>query len=708
MDPNEVVGIPTEREMWLSPDWTKKGASAAAVGPGSTKVTVRTVTYRNGRQVTYVLDENHEPVKHPDGTYAPALAETVDPDVKRVWDSAQDDAKPPGGLTTKTVNGAVMQWNPQTRAYDIPTGQAPAPTSPSAKPAGSKTQVEGTPDPSKPGGFDNERPVMVTRGPDGKVILSEPLTPAEKKQWDEERQQSRNPGGKTDAQIETERRQKEADDRAAADRNKPGAPTIKPDGKGGSIAVQTMPDGSIKTTPLPGVPSDKPNPERVTVNGTIYERGADGTYAPAKGLPDAKSSGKLPADAPKLDLTNAQTARTSFMTLMSYVDNMRRTGQLTAEEAKDILSIPHAQVTDMIGQETTATTQANTVRDDRLAQNRDLESQRSNRAGEAGRMFSNAAQAAGTPGAVRGDLTPGYMTLQARMAQASGANNVQPEVDIPGAISIKPPARPTSELGQPGDPPMTGGPLPKPLLAPAPPVSAATASAAAAQGRATATGGTPTAGEPGGPPLAAGPVAPTPGVRPTAPAASVAAAAASPGSEDALLQQAQAAAMPAADGNERPDDILTIYNPQSQQTVTMTRAKFMEFAPEARAQVVVQNAAGAGMPAAAPVNAKPDTGVPGNPDYQPGLPPGTSIVPQPPAEPPLRPWNGFPQVPDTGGGAGGNVQMAPQDQVGAVASYGGPSSMEDRVPQFKAEGYTEEEIREAQRRVLARYTGAAA
>lgn len=93
-----------------------------------------------------------------------------------------------------------------------------------------------------------------------------------------------------DAEAKAERdrqaqRQATADAQAAADRNKPGVPVLKPDGKGGTIAVQVMPDGSIQTTPLPGVPSDKPAPRQVTVNGVVYEAGSDGKYAPAVGLP---------------------------------------------------------------------------------------------------------------------------------------------------------------------------------------------------------------------------------------------------------------------------------------------------------------------------------------------------------------------------------------------------------------------------------------
>ncbi len=73
-----------------------------------------------------------------------------------------------------------------------------------------------------------------------------------------------------------------------ADRNKPGAPQIKDDGKGGSIAIQAMPDGTIRTTPLPNVPSNAPS---VTIDGVPYQRGPDGRYAPLPGAPTGAYTG---------------------------------------------------------------------------------------------------------------------------------------------------------------------------------------------------------------------------------------------------------------------------------------------------------------------------------------------------------------------------------------------------------------------------------
>ena len=68
---------------------------------------------------------------------------------------------------------------------------------------------------------------------------------------------------------------------SVAQANRPSV-TLTDDGKGGKIAVITTPDGKVSSQPVPGVQGTPPT---VTVNGVVYERQQDGTYAPAKGLP---------------------------------------------------------------------------------------------------------------------------------------------------------------------------------------------------------------------------------------------------------------------------------------------------------------------------------------------------------------------------------------------------------------------------------------
>lgn len=121
---------------------------------------------------------------------------------------------------------------------------------------------------------------------------------------------------------ETRKRQAEADARAAAQANKPGAPTLSPDGKGGTVAVQTMPDGSIKTTPLPNVPTDA---KSITVGGIVYEKGPDGKYAPAAGipLPGTQPGQAEPAGAPPLGATPQEIA-TGLQTYSTWLADQVR------------------------------------------------------------------------------------------------------------------------------------------------------------------------------------------------------------------------------------------------------------------------------------------------------------------------------------------------------------------------------------------------
>jgi hypothetical protein len=179
-------------------------------------------------------------------------------------------------------------------AYQMPDGsweivkEQPATKPTAANNQATTRRIEGTPIGN--GQFDNERPVMVTRDASGKVTESRPLTPAESTEWRNSRERSRNPGGKTDADIAAEtkaaddkKRQAEADARVAAAANKP-AVDIRDDGKGGVVAVSTYPDGRVETKPVPGVTG---KPTTVTVDGVVYEKGPDGKYAPAAGIPQA-------------------------------------------------------------------------------------------------------------------------------------------------------------------------------------------------------------------------------------------------------------------------------------------------------------------------------------------------------------------------------------------------------------------------------------
>lgn len=280
MDPNEIVGKPTEREVWLAPDWSNYVAATKPQPSGWTKVSVRDTTYKDGRIVTQVLDENRKPITTQN------LDTQTDPETRKAWDAAQDDRKPPGGITTRTINGAVFQWNPETRAYDIPTGSAPAGTQ---TPQQIREEAERAKNAGLAPGLDPRSETDAERAKRADETIK--AQGAAARQAEIDRQAAANTAHDNAVQDATRAQ-------SAAQANKPGAPTLSPDGKGGTIAVQTMPDGTIKTTPLPNVPS---NAQEITVDNRRYrlnpstgkyddvtpERPTSETAVPA-GLPDFK------------------------------------------------------------------------------------------------------------------------------------------------------------------------------------------------------------------------------------------------------------------------------------------------------------------------------------------------------------------------------------------------------------------------------------
>lgn len=208
--------------------------------------------------------------------------------------------KVPGevGLTEMKKEVTVQRWrNPKTghviEAYqkadgtweierDDPKGSAPdkAPTQPAnqtQRPAGGKREIEGTPtgrtNPDGTPEYDNERPRWVTRDKNGNEVFSEPVTGKDLDDWRESRERSRNPGGKTDAEIradaDRERNQRRQDDADQAARDQRNRPTVKieDDGKGGVVAISVYPDGHTETKPVEGVSG---KPQEITHEGRRY------------------------------------------------------------------------------------------------------------------------------------------------------------------------------------------------------------------------------------------------------------------------------------------------------------------------------------------------------------------------------------------------------------------------------------------------------
>lgn len=152
----------------------------------------------------------------------------------------------------------------------------------------SSVQVEGTPDSSKPGGFDNERPVKASHWPDGRVTY-EPLTPAETEEWRKSRERSRNPGGITDAEQGQAAKEAAAAAKPVIREHNGALVSVAPDGTVTTIAAAAPKEGRavVNGVLYEKQPDNTWKPvagtDRVTAGGVVYEKGADGQYKPVAG-----------------------------------------------------------------------------------------------------------------------------------------------------------------------------------------------------------------------------------------------------------------------------------------------------------------------------------------------------------------------------------------------------------------------------------------
>lgn len=478
MDPNSVVGLPREYDVWLAPDWSDWDEKKSK-GSGWTRVRVRETLYANGRRVTEVLGAGEKPLG--------PLEETIDTAQEKRFKDAEAAATRQQDQAERRVKRTYTGTDPNTgrpatvTEYEdggVKYDEIKPPAASGTKEWRTEGRTDGRPGPIMAAYVNGQR-TGETREPDGKEL----------KDWNEAQQRSQNPGGKTDDEM-----------RADADRNKPGPATLKPDGKGGTIAVQTMPDGSIKTTPLPGVPSDKPTPDRVTVEGVVYERGADGTYKPAAGIPAPTKGGKLPPGVkpPQFSRGNVATELTRFN---QELDAAVSRGEISKEDATGFYTTYHQAAQTFLSEQNNSDNQDATASGQQLTQRSQNMTQAGNRLNWANSTFQNAANAdqqmlLGAAGTGRSALVP-LLTLQAGLANAAGGLRDQPEVEVRRyPASIQPVAAATNAAA-----PAAAG-KPAPFIKPNQPVSAAQASAVAAQARARDAGGVPTPGEPGGPPLA--------------------------------------------------------------------------------------------------------------------------------------------------------------------------------------------------------------
>jgi hypothetical protein len=613
MDPNQLLpGVPAERWVWLAPDWSASKPAAAATGllgdrppvSGYTKVKVRDLRYVDGRVVTVVLNEDGQPVG-PDGQpttpeQARVLEETTDDDQAKRHKDQQDAAARP--TPTRNINGVPHQvvgkdangqdiWAPVQTAAGAATA-APTGTNPASQ--GASSQITGTPTAydaqGRPTAWDNTRPVRLWTRPDGSVVgTPQPLTGEERATWERQKNQQAGLGAKTDAEVEKDKPQtgeskgpvegypgwtvikrKKVEGGNTTEvttfigpdgkevsslPGRPGAATLKPDGKGGTVAVQTMPDGTIQTTPVPGVPSDRPQPEKVTINGQVWERDPQtGQYSPAKGLP---TLGQATANVPPMPQLMPQAVTQA---LIQYHADLAKNPNLTPEQRVKAFD-DFRQIASMaITQWTNEQNERESVRHDQYNRAGSVVTARYNamqqalgfvdkisgtvtaESGLAGKAFvallginaiNLATSGLQSPPSVKAPtLGPGDLSnaaaLEAKRQEVLAASQA-----AQGAAAAPSPFEPGSGISETTD--RGGVPRVYEPSAPSHPLAGSPP---------------PTAGEPGGPPLQPGPVWTPP---------------ASGGGEPSRANVPTQA--PAA-GNERPDDILTIRNTDGTVVVT--------------------------------------------------------------------------------------------------------------------------------------------
>lgn len=319
-------------------------------------------TYRDGRQVWefFKRKSGGGPVGA-DGKPGDAVAATIEtevPAIKEKWDKEQAEAaKPPATVSAPPTQPNIVTRNPDGSLATQPNPNYTPPSGSTAK----DWRTEGTPLPG--GGFDNSKPIMAAYVNGQRTGETRQPTAGELKDWNEAGQMTRNPGGKTDAQIDTERRQQDADARAAADRNKPSV-TIKEDASGQLVAISVYPDGRPSTTESLGV---RGTPQQVKgPDGTTYERGPDGTYKPAAGIPTA-GAGLKNVDPFVPDYTKPDLGIGAWSTAQRQkIGKPANQGGITQKEYEEAATAAHQQATVTIQNVTAATSvQRQQVQDQR-------------------------------------------------------------------------------------------------------------------------------------------------------------------------------------------------------------------------------------------------------------------------------------------------------------------------------------------------------
>lgn len=185
-DPNGILSLDTAgaQDAWVKDkDWSQiyYSQGEASRAGANNKIRIATAVTNDGRKYNVALDANNQPMSE--------IGDTTGLDDKQhaVWQQTAPKPIAPGASPTQRRQAPdgqlhIYGYNPQTGYYDDDQGAVASGTKPPI-PVGGKSETQGTPDPSKPGGWDNTRPRQVITDAKGNVVWSEELTGPDLTAW---------------------------------------------------------------------------------------------------------------------------------------------------------------------------------------------------------------------------------------------------------------------------------------------------------------------------------------------------------------------------------------------------------------------------------------------------------------------------------------------------------------------------------------------
>jgi len=320
--------------------------------------------------------------------------------------------------------------------------------------------IEGKPDPSKPGGYDNEHPVWVTHDASGAVVgTPRELTPDEMKGWQASRaaqqtQTAREPV-KDHPGISVVKTTNPQTGQTETHYEKDGAPGVAVQLPPSQAASRTNPTNNhfeeldpttgqwIDRGPIQSKPVIRPNP----VTGTDEQvqevpDGQGGVKLIVKPIERQGANPATPADAPNVDLSSPQRAYDSFMQLYQWASSKVARGEQTPTWLENVLKGPHEAVTTVLDREKELQRRTENTQSNLLTQRSQDVSFSDNRLSNATQGLATASSAADKINMLAGPGQHAYtstllgtLALQGLQNQALGGSNAPPAAVIPGPMA---------------------------------------------------------------------------------------------------------------------------------------------------------------------------------------------------------------------------------------------------------------------------------